>query len=88
MKIAADFVDGITANEEVCQLMVTRSIGTITALNPILGYETCTSLAGEALAKNKGVYELVLEKELLTKDQLDELLSPESMLGPALAKMK
>jgi aspartate ammonia-lyase len=75
-------IDGITVNERVCRRMVTKSIGTVTALNPVLGYETCTRLAKEALETGRGVYELVLEKKLLSKDQLDELLAPENMIGP------
>lgn len=75
-------VEGITANEERCRQLVQNSIGLVTALNPVLGYETCTMLAKEALEKNRGVYELVLEKNLLSKEELDELLAPERMLAP------
>ncbi len=72
-------VDGITANERVCRRYVKKSIGVITALNPVLGYEVCTALAREALEQDRGVYELVLERSLLTKDELDELLDPDRM---------
>ena len=75
-------VDGITANKERCREMVLNSISIITALNPVLGYETCTQLAKEALETDKGVYELVLEKNLLSKEELDEYLKPENMLAP------
>ncbi|MCD6250482.1 MAG: aspartate ammonia-lyase [candidate division Zixibacteria bacterium] len=75
-------IDGITANERVCRLYVTKSIGIITALNPILGYEICSKLAKEALDSGRGVYELVLERKLLTKAGLDKLLAPENMLAP------
>ena len=73
-------VSGITANEEVCKSYVANSIGIVTALNPILGYEACSSLAKTALADNRSVYDLVLERELMTKDELDEALKPENML--------
>jgi len=56
----------------------------VTALNPVLGYETSTALAKEALETNRGVYELVLEKNLLTKEELDQLLAPENMIGSRL----
>ncbi len=75
-------ISGITANEEHCRAMVMNSIGLVTALNPVLGYEACTMLAKEAMMYNKGVYDLVLEKELLSKEQLDEILKPENMIGP------
>jgi len=73
-------VDGITANKEHCRRMVQNSIGLVTALNPVLGYEACSSLAKEALETDRSVYELVLEKKLLSKDELDELLAPENMI--------
>ena len=75
-------IDGITANEEICRRMVENSIGLVTALNPVLGYEASTMVAKEALETNRGVYELVLEKNLLSKEELDNLLKPENMLGP------
>ena len=75
-------IDGITANEERCREFVENSIGIITALNPLLGYETSTALAKEALETNRGVYELVLEKNLMSKDELDKILTPENMIGP------
>ncbi len=73
-------IDGITANEKVCRSMVENSIGLVTALGPELGYETCSSLAKEALENDRSLYELVLEKKLLTKDKLDKILAPENMV--------
>ena len=73
---------GITANKDHCRRQVENSIGLVTALNPVLGYETSTELAREALEQNRGVYELVLEKKLLTKKELDRILAPEYMLKP------
>jgi len=75
-------IDGITANEQYCRQMVTRSIGTITALNPVLGYEVCSRLAKEAFVSGRGVYDLVLEKKLLTKDELDKHMAPQNMIRP------
>lgn len=75
-------IDGITANAERCRSMVENSIGLVTALNPYLGYESCTQLAKEALETNRGVYELVLEKNLLSKEELDKILAPENMVQP------
>ncbi len=82
-------IKGITANEEHCRWMVENSIGLVTALNPVLGYETCTLLAKEALANGRSVYELVLEKKLLTRETLDEIIRPENMIRPrSLSTMK
>lgn len=75
-------VMGISANEAHCKEMVENSIGIITALNPVLGYEASSRLAKEALETNQGVYQLALKKKLLTKKELDFLLSPEHMIKP------
>jgi aspartate ammonia-lyase len=77
---------GITANEEVCRNMVYNSIGLVTALNPVIGYEASTMLAKQALETGRRVYDLVLENGLLSKDELDEILDPRNMLGPKAMK--
>lgn len=74
-------IDGITANEEVCRGNIERSIGIVTALNPVLGYDKSTQLAAEALKTGKGIVELVREKNLLTEVQLKEILDPQTMTG-------
>jgi aspartate ammonia-lyase len=75
-------IEGITANESICREQVENSIGLVTALNPVLGYEACTKLAKDALETGRSVYHLVLEKELLSREELDNLLSPENMIKP------
>jgi aspartate ammonia-lyase len=75
-------IDGITVNEDVCRNQVQQSIGLVTALNPYLGYEICSDLAKTALSTGKGVYDLVLERKLLPKEKLDDILDPENMVGP------
>lgn len=72
-------IDGITANEDVQKRNIERSVGIVTALNPVLGYEKTTELAKEALATNKGILELIREKKLLTEDQIKKLLDPATM---------
>jgi aspartate ammonia-lyase len=71
----------ITANEDVCRMLVERSIGTVTALNPVIGYEKATELAAEALRTGKGIVELVREKGVLSEEQLARLLDPAAMTG-------
>ena len=75
-------VQGITANREVCRRMVENSIGLVTALTPVLGYEKSSEIADQALKTGLSVYEIVLERGYLTKEQLEHLLSPESMTRP------
>lgn len=73
-------VEGITANREVCLEMVKHSIGIVTALNPYIGYKSSTKIAKEALETGKSVYNLVLEHQLLSKAELDDILDPKNML--------
>ncbi|MGM0444651.1 MAG: aspartate ammonia-lyase [Fibrobacterota bacterium] len=76
-------IRGITANRDVCRRGVENSIGLVTALTPYLGYEQSSAIAREALEKGARIYDLVLGKELLPREKLDALLSPENMLAPA-----
>jgi len=74
-------VEGITANEDVCKHYLETSIGTVTALNPVIGYDKATELAAEALKSGEGIIELVREKHILTDEQLDEILNPAALTG-------
>ncbi len=74
-------VDGIVANEDVCRQFVERSIGVVTALNPIIGYETASQLAAEALETGRGIVELVREKGILSEEQIADVLDPAKMTG-------
>lgn len=74
-------VDGITANEKVLKHYLETTVGIVTALNPVLGYEKTTELAKEALQSGKGILELIREKKLLTEDQIKKLLDPAALTG-------
>ena len=81
-------IDGITANEEKCRKDVHNSIGVVTALNPVIGYKNSTKIAKEAQETGKGVYELVLEHDILSKEDLDTILKPENMIHPVKLDIK
>ena len=72
-------VEGITVNRENCYQMVIGSIGIVTALNPYIGYKNSTKVAKEALETGRSVYDIVLEKGLMTKEKLDAALDPSAM---------
>lgn len=78
--LATKCIDGITANKEVCKNFVLNSVGIVTALNPIIGYEKSASIAKEALQNNKNVYDIVLERGYLSKDELDKIFTIENMI--------
>ena len=82
--LASRCIAGIEPNRERCREYVQNSIGLVTALNPVLGYEKSAAIAKEALKTGGSVYDLVIAKGWLTKEKLDELLKPENMTHPAI----
>ena len=74
-------VEGITPNPARMRQLVEQSIGIVTALVPKIGYERASAIAKEALASGRGVYELVLEKGVVSREELDRLLNPDLMTG-------
>ncbi len=72
-------VVGITANPDRMRYFVEHSVGIVTALVPVLGYEVATEIAKLAYESDRGVFEIVLERELLTREQLEDILNPTSM---------
>jgi aspartate ammonia-lyase len=82
--LASRCIAGIQPNRERCLEFVRHSIGLVTALNPVLGYEKSAAIAKEALASGASVYDLVIAKGWLTRAELDERLRPESMTHPRL----
>lgn len=75
-------VRGITANRQRLRDSIEQSIGIVTALNPYIGYRNATEIALEAHRSGRGVYELVLEKRLMSKDRLEAVLRPEMLTRP------
>jgi aspartate ammonia-lyase len=82
LTLADKCVSGITANRERCREMVEHSIGLVTALNPYIGYEKAAEIAKEAMKTGGSVYEIVLEKGYLSREELDDILKPENMVKP------
>ena len=81
-------IDGITANADRCRDYIKNSIGIVTALNPIIGYKHSTKIAKKAKETGRGVYDLVIEEGILSKEELDEILKPENMIKPVKLNIK
>jgi len=81
--LADNCVKGITANTEQLCDTVNNSIGIVTALNPYIGYANATEVAQAAHQNGTSVYEEVLKRELMTKEQLEKVLKPEILTCPA-----
>jgi aspartate ammonia-lyase len=69
-------IDGIKVNEDVLAHYMETTVGIVTALNPVVGYEKATELANEAYKSNKGILQIIREKKVLTEQQINELLDP------------
>ena len=75
-------IRGITANEDHCREMVENSIGIVSGVDPILGYERVSAVAKEALETGKSVRQILLDAGDLDEAQLEAILSPEAMTKP------
>jgi aspartate ammonia-lyase len=75
-------INGITGNEQHCHDMVMNSVGIITFLNPFIGHHMGDVIGKEAVATGRSVRELVLEKELLSEKELDEILTVKNLMRP------
>jgi aspartate ammonia-lyase len=81
--LQAKCIDGITANENVCKNHVMNSIGIVTMLNPIIGYEASADIARYALKTGKSVHEIAVdERKLITQEKWDEIYSMENLINP------
>ncbi|MHA3047975.1 aspartate ammonia-lyase [Acinetobacter sp. ANC 4641] len=74
-------IQGIRANEQVCRDSVMRSVGIVTLLDPILGHSLCDEIGKQCIAENKTIPEVVLERGLLTQEQLDEIFKFENLVS-------
>lgn len=72
-------IQGITANREQCLNEVSRSVGVVTALCPLIGYDAACALAEESLRTQVPIGELAVARGLLTKEQADAALDPIKM---------
>ena len=78
-------VSGITANEERCEELAENSIGLITAISPHVGYQKAADSAKKALKTGKSVRSLILEEDLMSKEELDCILNPVNMTEPGIS---
>jgi aspartate ammonia-lyase len=74
-------IDGITVNEKALEHYMETTVGIVTALNPIVGYEKATELAAEAYKSGKGILEVIREQKALSEDQIKQLLDPVRLTG-------
>lgn len=81
-------IDGIEADVENCKNFIAKAIGTVTALNPYIGYKNSTRIAKIAKKTGKGVYEIALENNVLSQKDLDKIFDPKNMTAPVKLDIK
>ncbi|MFJ5672725.1 aspartate ammonia-lyase [Bacillus safensis] len=75
----------IEANEIRLKEYVEKSAGVITAVNPHLGYEAAARIAREAILTGQSIRDLCLQYDVLTEEELDNILNPYEMTKPGIA---
>lgn len=75
----------LQVDREQCEYWLNRSVGIVTALLPHLGYEVASGLAKEAYATGRAIKEIILDKGLLTEEEINHILSPAEMTKPGIA---
>lgn len=80
----AQCISGITVNEEHCRRQVEGHAGLAVALAPYLGYEVASEVAREAHQSGRPVKEIILERDLLTEEELQLVMAPEEMTKPGI----
>ena len=78
-------VAGITANEERCRYLVENSVTIVTALSPHIGYQRSADIAKKALKEGRSVREIVLEENILTEDEINQILDPAALTEPGIS---
>lgn len=75
-------IDGITVNKSICEGFVFNSIGIVTYLNPYIGHHEGDIVGKICAETGKSVREVVLERGLLTAEQLDDIFSVGNLMKP------
>ncbi|MGR3317897.1 MAG: aspartate ammonia-lyase [Candidatus Anammoxibacter sp.] len=75
-------VKGITANPDKCNQFAMNSVAIVTALNPFIGYLKAAEIAKESIKTGESIKAIALKRGVLSKEKLEEILSPMAMTEP------
>ena len=75
-------ITGITANEDRCRELVENSVGIVTVLAPVIGYQRAADIAKKALYQNRPVREIILEEKVLEPAEIARVLDVVNMTEP------
>lgn len=77
--LAENCIDNLRVDRERSKEMVERSLAMVTSLVPKIGYDNAASIAKEAYETGRNIRELIIEKQILSKEDLEKALDPRSM---------
>jgi len=81
-------ITGIEADEVRCRDLLERSTAFVTALTGHIGYDQAAEIAAECLASGEPVRTRLIQRGLLSAEQLDKILAPEMMTSPGIPGSK
>jgi aspartate ammonia-lyase len=87
-QLANHCIDGITANESRCLKYMEESVGLVTVLAPHLGYAAAAEVAKESMRSGRNIREIIISRELLSEDDLAEVLDPLPLTCPGVPGRK
>lgn len=85
-KLTNSCISGITVNENKCTHYLENSLGLVTVLAPYIGYNASADIAKESLLSGKSIRTIVIERKLMTKEELNKIMQPEHLTEPGLPK--
>ena len=72
-------VVGLVANREKAEGWLAKNAILVTALNPVIGYLNGAAVAKEAMSSGKTIKEVVVEKGLLSGEEVDKLIDARTL---------
>jgi aspartate ammonia-lyase len=85
----SNMIDGLQVNRKKLESSIEESPVLVTLLNPYIGYQKAAEIYKESLKTKKSIRDVILDKGLMTKEDLDQVLSKDNLLGEShYAKLK
>jgi aspartate ammonia-lyase len=79
-------IAGLTANEKRCSFYAQSTVSLATALNPYIGYAKAAEIVKESVATGRSIIDIARDKNLLTENEIAEILDPVNMTEPQAPK--
>jgi aspartate ammonia-lyase len=78
---AKNMIEGIKVNRDKIESYVEKSPTLVTLLNPYIGYLQAAEIYKESIKTKESIKELILQRGLMTKEEIERIFSKENILG-------